>query len=108
MVDGSMQPHSRVELPRREVMQTPEEVAAMLRLKELGWGVRRIARELGCSHMTVRRYVAVGGWAGEGGGSPVGAGRAGRVAGGTAAPASRQRRRGAPGSGARARDRGEP
>ena len=43
-------------------MQTPEEVAATLRLKALGWGVRRIAGELGCSHMTVRRYVAAGGW----------------------------------------------
>nr|WP_246546891.1 helix-turn-helix domain-containing protein [Ancylobacter defluvii] len=32
----------------------------MLWLNELGWGVRRIARELGCSHMTVRRYVAAG------------------------------------------------
>ena len=46
------------ELPRREVMQTPDEVAAMLRLKSLGWGIERIARELGCSHMTVRRYVS--------------------------------------------------
>jgi transposase len=44
-------------------MQTPEEVAAMLRLKALGWGIRRIAKELGCSHMTVRHYVAQGGWA---------------------------------------------
>lgn len=43
-------------------MQTPEDVAAMLRLKALGWGVRRIADELGCSHMTVRRYLAEGGW----------------------------------------------
>jgi len=43
-------------------MQTPDEVAAMLRLKSLGWGVRRIAKELGCSHMTVRRYLAEGGW----------------------------------------------
>ena len=43
-------------------MQTPEEVAAMLRLKALGWGIRRIAKELGCSHMTVRRYLAEGGW----------------------------------------------
>ena len=34
----------------------------MIRLRSLGWGVRRIARELGCSHMTVRRYVAAGGW----------------------------------------------
>ena len=32
-MEGRMQPHSRNELPRREVMQTPEEVAAMLRLK---------------------------------------------------------------------------
>jgi len=44
-------------------MQTPEEVAAMLRLKALGWGIKRIAKELGCSHMTVRHYVAQGGWA---------------------------------------------
>ncbi|HUB14105.1 MAG TPA: IS21 family transposase [Acetobacteraceae bacterium] len=43
-------------------METPDEVAAMLRLKSLGWGIRRIAKELGCSHMTVRRYVAEGGW----------------------------------------------
>lgn len=62
-MEGAMQPHLRDELPRREVMQTPEEVAAMLRLKGLGWGIKRIARELGCSHMTVRHYVAQGGWA---------------------------------------------
>jgi transposase len=43
-------------------MQTPDEAAAMLRLKSLGWGIKRIARELGCSHMTVRRYVSAGGW----------------------------------------------
>lgn len=43
----------------------------MLRLKVLGWGVRRIASELGCSHMTVRRYLAAGGWlAHRGGGRP--------------------------------------
>jgi transposase len=61
-MDDWMQLASRGELPRREAMQTPEEVAAMLRLKALGWGVRRIAGELGCSHMTVRRYLAEGGW----------------------------------------------
>ena len=61
-MEGSLQPLSRGELPRREVMQTPEEVAAMLRLKGLGWGIKRIAKELGCSHMTVRHYVAQGGW----------------------------------------------
>jgi transposase len=47
---------------RGEVMREPDEVAAMDRLKALGWGVRRIARELGCSQMTVRRYLAAGGW----------------------------------------------
>src|SRR5246127_1535021 len=61
-MEGSVQPASRGELPRREAMQTPAEVAAMLRLKALGWGVRRIAGKLGCSHMTVRRYLAQGGW----------------------------------------------
>jgi transposase len=45
-----------------EDMRAPEEVAAMLRLRALGWGVRRISRELGCSHMTVRRYLAAEGW----------------------------------------------
>jgi transposase len=61
-MDDWVQPPSRGELPRREVMQTPDEVAAMLGLKALGWGVRRIAGELGCSHMTVRRYLSAGGW----------------------------------------------
>src|SRR5438128_6718614 len=61
-MEESVQPASRGELPRREAMQTPTEVAAMLRLKALGWGVRRIAGELGCSHMTVRRYLSEGGW----------------------------------------------
>jgi transposase len=45
-----------------EHMLKPEEAAAMVRLKELGWGVKRIARELGCARNTVRRYVAAGGW----------------------------------------------
>src|ERR1700760_1608768 len=61
-MEEGMQPAPWGELPRREVMQTPDDVAAMLRLKSLGWGIRRIARELGCSHMTVRRYVSAGGW----------------------------------------------
>jgi transposase len=61
---GFMQGFPREELSRREVMQTPDDVAAMLRLKALGWGIRRIAGELGCSHMTVRRYVSAGGWVG--------------------------------------------
>ena len=69
-MDGSVQPLSRGELPRREGMQTPDEVAAMLRLKGLGWGIKRIAKELGCSHMTVRHYVAQGGWLPYRGGGP--------------------------------------
>src|SRR3954468_3295691 len=56
------QPVPRAEVLRGDEMRTPDEVAAMLRLKALGWGIKRIARELGCSHMTVRRYVAEGGY----------------------------------------------
>ncbi|WP_233475820.1 helix-turn-helix domain-containing protein [Bradyrhizobium brasilense] len=33
----------------------------MLRLRACGWGLKRIARQLGCSHHTVRDYVAAGG-----------------------------------------------
>lgn len=44
-------------------MRVPDEVAAMLRLHELGWGTRRIAAELGCDRETVQRYLAAGGWA---------------------------------------------
>src|SRR3954466_12042191 len=56
------QPVPPAEALRGDEMRTPDEVAAMLRLKALGWGIKRIARELGCSHMTVRRYVAQGGY----------------------------------------------
>lgn len=47
--------------PRGQVMKTPDDVAAMLRLSAVGWGIKRIARELGCSHHTVKQYVAAGG-----------------------------------------------
>jgi len=43
-------------------MQTPEAVTAMGRLWTLGWGIKRIARELGCSKNTVRHYLRQGGW----------------------------------------------
>lgn len=46
-----------------DVMQTPEVVTAMRRLYELGWGLRRIAGELGCSRNTVKRHLRQGGWA---------------------------------------------
>jgi DNA-binding NarL/FixJ family response regulator len=47
--------------PRREAMLEREEVSAMLRLNELGWGSKRIARELGISRNTVKDYIAAGG-----------------------------------------------
>jgi transposase len=46
----------------RQVMQTPEDVAQMLRLKAAGLGIKQIAIKLGCSKNTVRRYVRAGGW----------------------------------------------
>jgi len=38
-------------------MQTHVEVQAMLQLASLGWGAKRISRELGCSLNTVRSYL---------------------------------------------------
>lgn len=49
--------------PGTEPMRTPEEVETMLQLHRKGWGVKRIARELGVARNTVRRYVAAGDWA---------------------------------------------
>src|SRR5512144_1718609 len=46
-----------------ERMETPGDVAVMVRLAELGWGSKRIASELGCSRTTVKRYLRQGGWA---------------------------------------------
>lgn len=48
------------EVLRGQAMKTPDDVAAMMRLKSLGWGAKRDG-ELGCSHHTVRVYVAAGG-----------------------------------------------
>jgi DNA-binding NarL/FixJ family response regulator len=47
---------------RRDVMKAPDEVSAMVRLKGLGWGSKRIAAELGCSRNTVRRWLGQGDW----------------------------------------------
>lgn len=38
-----------------QLMLDAEEVAAMKRLHELGWGAKRISRELGCARHTVKR-----------------------------------------------------
>jgi transposase len=43
-------------------MLAPEQVTAMVRLHELGWGTKRIARELGCDRKTVKRHLRRGGW----------------------------------------------
>jgi transposase len=45
-----------------ENMLAPDEVAAMVRLKSLGWGTRKIAAALGCSRTTVKRYIEAGGF----------------------------------------------
>jgi len=58
MVQGSPQ----VEDLRRDEMRTPDDVTAMVKLKDLGWGVKRIAGELGCSKNTVKRWLRLGGW----------------------------------------------
>jgi len=48
--------------PRREAMLEPEEVSAILRLNELGWGAKRIARELGISRKHCEGFIEAGGW----------------------------------------------
>jgi transposase len=45
-----------------ETMLAPQEVQKMLALRALGWGSKRISRELGCSRNTVREYLRQGGW----------------------------------------------
>ena len=47
---------------RRDEMRTPDEIAAMLRLRPLRWGAKRITAELGCSRNTVKRYIEAAGW----------------------------------------------
>jgi transposase len=43
-------------------MLAPQEVQRMLALQALGWGAKRISREVGCSRNTVREYLRRGGW----------------------------------------------
>ncbi len=52
----------RTEVSQGEEMRTPDEVTAMLRLWSLGWGAKRIAKELKVSRNTVKRYIESGGW----------------------------------------------
>ena len=62
MMDIATERLPRTEGLRRDEMKEPDEVLAMLRLKALGWGSRRIASELGCSRTTVRRWLGQGEW----------------------------------------------
>jgi DNA invertase Pin-like site-specific DNA recombinase len=47
---------------RREAMKAPDDASAMIRLKALCWGSKKIPAELGCSRNTVRRWLAEGDW----------------------------------------------
>ena len=62
MVD-SVSPFPLLPTAERESLRTPDDVAVILRLHQLGWGAKRIAREVGCAKNTVKRYLAQGGWA---------------------------------------------
>lgn len=45
-----------------DVMKSPEFVEQILTLSKLGWGKKRIAKELGTTVRTVRRYLALKQW----------------------------------------------
>ena len=53
-------PARRIRVQGEEMLQA-EEVAAMVRLRELGWGAKRLSKEFGCARNTVRRYLRAGG-----------------------------------------------
>jgi transposase len=59
---GVVQAFPVIDTTGRQMMQTPEDVAQMLRLKAAGLGIKHIARKMGCSKNTVRRYLRGGGW----------------------------------------------
>lgn len=61
--DETSSPGSVVTTPGGR-MRDADEVAAMVRLRRLGWGSRRIAAELGCSRTTVQRHLGLGEWRG--------------------------------------------
>lgn len=52
---------ARVRAVQGDEMLLPDEVAAMLRLHELGWGAKRLSKEFGCARNTIRRYLRAGG-----------------------------------------------
>lgn len=52
---------ARARAVQGDEMLLPDEVAAMLRLHELGWGAKRLSKEFGCARNTIRRYLRAGG-----------------------------------------------
>ena len=62
MVEVTIPLSSSETTDRRDVMLAPDDVTAMIRLQALGWGTKRITRELGCDRKTVKRYLRGGGW----------------------------------------------
>lgn len=61
MMDGVPRFPARTMAVQGEEMLQPDEVAAMVRLHELGWGAKRLSKEFGCARNTVRRYLRAGG-----------------------------------------------
>jgi hypothetical protein len=54
--------HCRLRFGMGEGMLEPEDVARMVALHEMGWGAKRIVRELGVERNTVERHLAAGGY----------------------------------------------
>lgn len=61
MMNGVPEFPARITAVQGEEMLQPDEVAAMVRLHELGWGAKRLSKEFGCARNTVRRYLRAGG-----------------------------------------------
>ena len=61
-MDEVVQASAVINTTGRQLMETPRDVAQMLRLKASGMGIKAIAREMGCSKNTVRRYLRAGEW----------------------------------------------
>lgn len=61
MTNGVPEFPARMMTMQGDEMLQAEEVAAMLRLHELGWGAKRLSKEFGCARNTVRRYLRAGG-----------------------------------------------
>lgn len=61
MMNGITEFPARTVAVQGEEMLQPDEIAAMVRLHELGWGAKRLSKEFGCARNTVRRYLRAGG-----------------------------------------------